>query len=279
MCSSLSLQKLNKLEVRLALVSAKCSNAVIFADPTDLPPEWVAKSKLGGLGGMSRSPEPPQQQHQEGRVRNGTNTGGLQSAAVAGAAGGQETAAAGAESGGLLEPVSSLPSGVILKAVGDSSSLIGKPESVGEEQQQQYTHPHMKPPSLETGGRDGGKGCRFGGEATTSAPLTLLSESATLTTAYSSSLYDYKAPLAVIDLSTANTVMMSALEWGDVMVVKDTVQYFGRNAGLVQDLFISKSATPNKTLVSNMGCKLVREGRIELALIGVWYKTGALNTH
>lgn len=31
---------------------------------------------------------------------------------------------------------------------------------------------------------------------------------------------------------------MSALEWSEVMIVKDSVQYFGRNASVGRDLFI-----------------------------------------
>lgn len=47
-------------------------------------------------------------------------------------------------------------------------------------------------------------------------------------------------PIARFSLPTANSVLMSALEWGEVMVVKDTVTYFGRNAGggAVKDLFL-----------------------------------------
>lgn len=53
------------------------------------------------------------------------------------------------------------------------------------------------------------------------------------------------APEAVsrFTLPTANSVLLSALEWGEVMVVKDTVTYFGRNAAggsssAVRDLFL-----------------------------------------
>jgi hypothetical protein len=166
--------------------------------------------------------------------------------------------AGGAESGGgggLSEPVSTLPEGVILKAVGDSCSYVGgKPKPTGGEgeasrEQQQDERIAV---SFEDAAAHGTGGPDSETAAAASAPLPVLSTSPTLATAYSSSLYDYKFPVAVIELSTANTVMMSALEWGDVMVVKDTVQYFGRNAGLVQDLFISKSATPAKTLVSRV---------------------------
>jgi hypothetical protein len=64
----------------------------------------------------------------------------------------------------------------------------------------------------------------------------------------------------VVELGTNNTVLMSALEWGDVMVIKDTVQYFGRNVGLVQDLFAPASISSSSN--SSSGRKQqVREGR------------------
>jgi hypothetical protein len=44
-------------------------------------------------------------------------------------------------------------------------------------------------------------------------------------------------------------VLLSALEWGEVMVVKDTVTYFGRSAqggsSAVRDLFL-----PDRPMVS-----------------------------
>jgi hypothetical protein len=50
-------------------------------------------------------------------------------------------------------------------------------------------------------------------------------------------------------LPTSNSVLQSALEWGEVMVVKDTVTYFGRNAAggssAVRDLFL-----PDRPMVS-----------------------------
>jgi hypothetical protein len=43
-------------------------------------------------------------------------------------------------------------------------------------------------------------------------------------------------------MPTSNSVLLSALEWGEVMVVKDTVTYFGRSAAgagnTVRDLFL-----------------------------------------
>jgi hypothetical protein len=69
---------------------------------------------------------------------------------------------------------------------------------------------------------------------------------------------DIAAPAAVEDpvsrftLPTANSVLLSALEWGEVMVVKDTVTYFGRNAtggsSAVRDLFL-----PDRPMVSQGG--------------------------
>lgn len=58
-------------------------------------------------------------------------------------------------------------------------------------------------------------------------------------------------PVVRFNLPTANSVLLSALEWGEVMVVKDTVTYFGRNAGggAVRDLFL-----PDRQMV---GCHLV----------------------
>jgi hypothetical protein len=47
-------------------------------------------------------------------------------------------------------------------------------------------------------------------------------------------------------------VLASALEWGEVMVVKDTVTYFGRNAAggssAVRDLFL-----PDRPMVRQQG--------------------------
>jgi hypothetical protein len=39
-------------------------------------------------------------------------------------------------------------------------------------------------------------------------------------------------------MTTQATIMVNALEWGDVMVVKDTVQYFGRSSSLGRDLHL-----------------------------------------
>lgn len=58
-------------------------------------------------------------------------------------------------------------------------------------------------------------------------------------------------PVARFSLATANTVLLSALEWGEVMIVKDTVTYFGRSAGggAVRDLFL-----PDRSMVSHRQC-------------------------
>jgi hypothetical protein len=55
-------------------------------------------------------------------------------------------------------------------------------------------------------------------------------------------------PVVRFQLPTSNSVLLSALEWGEVMVVKDTVTYFGRNAGsgAVRDLFL-----PDRKMVSS----------------------------
>jgi hypothetical protein len=55
-------------------------------------------------------------------------------------------------------------------------------------------------------------------------------------------------PVVRFQLPTSNSVLLSALEWGEVMVVKDTVTYFGRNAGsgAVRDLFL-----PDRQMVSS----------------------------
>jgi hypothetical protein len=59
-------------------------------------------------------------------------------------------------------------------------------------------------------------------------------------------------PVSRFTLPTANSVLLSALEWGEVMVVKDTVTYFGRNASggssAVRDLFL-----PDRPMVSQAG--------------------------
>lgn len=56
-------------------------------------------------------------------------------------------------------------------------------------------------------------------------------------------------PVSCFMLPTSNSVLQSALEWGEVMVVKDTVTYFGRNAAggssAVRDLFL-----PDRPMVS-----------------------------
>lgn len=61
-------------------------------------------------------------------------------------------------------------------------------------------------------------------------------------------------PVARFSLPTANSVLLSALEWGEVMVVKDTVTYFGRNAGgaAVRDLFL-----PDRQMVRGSGVTTV----------------------
>jgi hypothetical protein len=58
-------------------------------------------------------------------------------------------------------------------------------------------------------------------------------------------------PVVRFQLPTSNSVLLSALEWGEVMVVKDTVTYFGRNAGSgsVRDLFL-----PDRQMVSSNTC-------------------------
>lgn len=58
-------------------------------------------------------------------------------------------------------------------------------------------------------------------------------------------------PVSCFTLPTSNSVLLSALEWGEVMVVKDTVTYFGRNAAggssAVRDLFL-----PDRPMVSTV---------------------------
>jgi hypothetical protein len=58
-------------------------------------------------------------------------------------------------------------------------------------------------------------------------------------------------PVVRFQLPTSNSVLLSALEWGEVMVVKDTVTYFGRNAGsgAVRDLFL-----PDRQMVRAGSC-------------------------
>jgi hypothetical protein len=59
-------------------------------------------------------------------------------------------------------------------------------------------------------------------------------------------------PLAVLRLPTVNSVLLSGLEWGEVLVVKDSVTYFGRHAGVngaVRDLFLPDRPMASGTLV------------------------------
>ncbi|WIA14830.1 hypothetical protein OEZ85_001549 [Tetradesmus obliquus] len=60
-----------------------------------------------------------------------------------------------------------------------------------------------------------------------------------------------KEPVVRFQLPTSSSVLLSALEWGEVMVVKDTVTYFGRNAGsgAVRDLFLPDRQMVRGTLV------------------------------
>jgi hypothetical protein len=44
--------------------------------------------------------------------------------------------------------------------------------------------------------------------------------------------------VTALRMTTQNTILLNALEWGDVMIVKDTVQYFGRSEAFGRDLHL-----------------------------------------
>ncbi|KAF8056396.1 MAP3K12 [Scenedesmus sp. PABB004] len=210
----------HKLEVRLALVSSRLANCTIFAEQVDEAQASAAAldAPVAQQAGQAGSPEPQQQQEQQQQQQHQHQQQQQQQQQ-------QEQ-----QPGGAALPQGGVPDGVILTRC---------------DSQAEASNAHTSQPR-STG--------NTASSSTAERPAAATGEQEVKAAATNGSLVAAHAPeqaVVCFQLPTSNSVLLSALEWGEVMVVKDTVTYFGRTAGggAVRDLFLPDRPMVRGTLV------------------------------